>query len=232
MTRDEATNIRSFDRNLTVASAPDSDVAELPPDHGPLSGTRETILLAGLSLFSSRGYHATSIRDIAAAAECGSASLYSHFAAKEEVLAELVQLGHAAHHRVLVTALAEADGGPPAQLRAVMAAHVRLHCEYPALAIVATYERRHLSPSAYAPTAALRAQSEQLLTDIVLRGVQQGLFVVPAVEATLVALGSMGVAVATWFASRADHLTADEIADAYAGLALRMVGWPESPLQT
>src|SRR5688572_28744803 len=77
------------------------DLPDLPGDHP----TRVRILAGGLELFAARGYHATSIRDIAGAATIQSASLYSHFAAKEAILAELVLLAHDVHHRALVSAL-------------------------------------------------------------------------------------------------------------------------------
>ena len=70
-----------------------------------MSPTRLRILLAGLALFGDRGYHGTSIRDIAAEAGMQSASLYSHFASKEAILAELTFIGHDVHHRMLLAAL-------------------------------------------------------------------------------------------------------------------------------
>lgn len=216
---------RSIDRSIDPAQ-PDTLSSEELPDSDTVSGPRHTILLAGLALFSSRGYHATSIRDIAAQAGYGSASLYSYFTSKEEILAALVLLGHDVHHRGLISALADSQPDPGVQLHAVITAHVITHCRYPALALVATHERQHLSPTAAAPAAALRRQSEQLLTDVVLRGIDQGIFSVPAVEATLVAIGSMGIAVASWYPDRSDHLQPAEVASAYADLGLRMVGAP------
>ena len=213
--------LRSDDRHAATHAAGQGDA--LPAEAGE-SGARLAILEAGLSLFADRGYHATSIRDLAAAACCGSASLYSHFRAKEEILSALVQLGHDVHHRALIDALATSAPEPREQLRRVVFAHVEIHCRYPALALVATHERKHLSTTAYAPSLALRRQSEQLLTDVVMRGIDQGLFVVDALEATLVAIGSMGIAVATWYPDRSDHLTSYDVATTYAALALRMLG--------
>ena len=87
-----------------------------------VEGTRGRILVAGLKLFADRGFHATSIRDVAAAAGVQSASLYSHFPSKESILAELVLLGHEEHHRRIVTAMLEAGADPTAQLAALVRA--------------------------------------------------------------------------------------------------------------
>ena len=194
------------------------------PEAASTTPARDSILVAGLGLFSSRGYHATSIRDIAGAAGLGSASLYSHFASKEEILAALVLIGHDVHHRALLSAVLASGPEPRSQMRALVTAHVRMHCQYPALARVATHERQHLSPTALAPAAALRRLSEDLIVEVVARGMQAGDFDIAHPEATLVALGSMGIAVATWFPERAHQMTPDEVATAYADLALRMVG--------
>lgn len=48
--------------------------------------SREEILLSALDLFSVRGYSAVSMRDLAASVQIKSASLYNHFASKEEIL--------------------------------------------------------------------------------------------------------------------------------------------------
>jgi TetR/AcrR family transcriptional regulator, cholesterol catabolism regulator len=57
---------------------------------------RDEILAVAAQLFSERGYHATSVRDIAAHSDLGVASLYSHFTSKNEMLAELVVRYYAA----------------------------------------------------------------------------------------------------------------------------------------
>lgn len=52
--------------------------------------TKEQILEAALDLFSVQGYEATSIAQIADAVGLRKASLYSHFAGKQDILDTLV----------------------------------------------------------------------------------------------------------------------------------------------
>ena len=52
-------------------------------------GTKEKIVNAAISLFSDKGYSKVSVRDIATAVGIKPASLYSHFASKEEILHSL-----------------------------------------------------------------------------------------------------------------------------------------------
>ena len=52
--------------------------------------TKDQILDVALDLFSIRGYEATSISQIADAVRLRKASLYSHFASKQDILDTLV----------------------------------------------------------------------------------------------------------------------------------------------
>jgi AcrR family transcriptional regulator len=197
----------------------------------PLEGhdTRARILRAGLAMFAERGYHATSIRDIAAGAGIQSASLYSHFPSKEAILAELVLIGHEVHHRALVQALAAAGQDPRDQLHRLVSAHVAMHCRYATLATVTTREQQHLSPEAARPSLALLGASQMLAETVLARGEELGVFDVADPEIIRVAIGSLGFSVTPWYPKRADHFTPEEVGEAYAELALRMVGAAATP---
>jgi AcrR family transcriptional regulator len=52
--------------------------------------SRDRILEAGLQLFSSQGYRATSVRDVAAAAELSTGNVYHHFPDKETIFRTLL----------------------------------------------------------------------------------------------------------------------------------------------
>jgi AcrR family transcriptional regulator len=58
--------------------------------HARALATRRRILAAAHELFTTRGYRATSLRDIAAAASVSHPGLLGHFASKDELLAEVV----------------------------------------------------------------------------------------------------------------------------------------------
>jgi len=182
------------------------------------------ILLSGLELFAGRGYHATSIRDIAGAAGIQSASLYSHFVSKEAILAELVLLAHDVHHRALVSALMDAGADPRDQLSAVIRTHVAMHCRFSKLALIAGHERQHLSPEAQGPSEALRRASEQLGEEVIARGVVRGHFHLVNDELSLLAVSSLGAAVSGWYPQRGSGMTPEQVGEVYAMLVLRMLG--------
>lgn len=54
------------------------------------SAMRGSILESAVRLFADRGYEATSLHDIASAAECSKASLLYHFTSKDAILTELL----------------------------------------------------------------------------------------------------------------------------------------------
>ena len=203
-----------------------SDDTTLPPGAAP-RGSRTTILSAALRLIAERGYGGTSVRDIAKEAGIQPATMYAHYPSKEHVLGELIRLGHESHQQMMRAAMLESSADPREQLAALMRAHVRMHAEYPMLAMVANAELHALSPEAAAPALELRRQSEQLLGDVVQRGMQKGVFKVKQPFLALAAIGAMGIRVSHWY-TPGFELSVDEVADEYAGFALKILGAEES----
>lgn len=194
------------------------------PELDSIGETRRRILVAGLDLFAARGYHATSIRDIAAGAGLQSASLYTHFASKEAILAELQTIGHSVHHRALLSALLSGGGEPADQLHRLITAHVAAHCRWPKLAAVSTRELGSLSEQAAAPALALRKSSADLLEEVIARGLAQGAFRIEHLDITLSAISSLGTAVINWYPAKAATYTPEQVGATYADLTLNMVG--------
>lgn len=195
---------------------------ELPEGATP-AGTRGRILLAGLRLFAELGFHGTSIRDLGGAAGVNSATLYTHFPSKEHLLAELVVLGHEEMLKRLRGALLESSADPVDRLRALVAAHVSAHTDFPLLALVANAELHALSAELAAPALALRTQAQELALGVVQHGVDAGVFHVPDVWLATAAISAIGVRVASWFGTDQPYDRA-QVADTYAEFATRIVG--------
>ena len=80
--------------------------------------TRQQILAAAATLFREQGYKATTLRDIAKRLGMGAGSLYYHFASKDEILQEVLDLGISAIDRAVGEALdAMPEAGPLERLR-------------------------------------------------------------------------------------------------------------------
>lgn len=181
------------------------------------------VLGAALKLFAERGYAGASVRDVAAAAGVKAATIYAHYPSKEHILAELCRIGHEEQYRSVRTAVLASSGDPRDQIVAYVRAHVGFHTTYPMLAVVSNSELHVLGEELGAATFVLRRQSEELIQDIIQRGMQAGVFRVKDAWLAVAAIGGMGLRVAYWFAPDY-NLTADQVADGYAEFALRLLG--------
>lgn len=93
------------------------------PDKG---NRRDDVLEAAASLFATKGYAATSIRDIAHEVGILSGSLYYHFASKEELLLEAHARGVAQVTEAVQIALADAAADPWSRMSAACRAHLEV----------------------------------------------------------------------------------------------------------
>src|SRR6202011_2819644 len=84
----------------------------------------EQVYAAALRLFREKGYHATSMQDIAAAVGLYKGSLYHYIGGKQDLLVQVFE-------RAMSTLIAEVESiaadtslGPSTQMRLIVAAHV------------------------------------------------------------------------------------------------------------
>lgn len=187
---------------------------------GTLDAVR-ALLVSAVSCFSSKGFHATTTRDITSAVGLSPGALYVHFRSKEDVLFEIVRTGH---ERALEHLRSQPDDGDPVDhVRALVAGHVAWHARHHTVARVCQYELAALDPEHHAVVLALRQEFSALLRAAVTRGVRAGAFTVPDVNRAVRAMLSLGIDLVRWY--RLDGADSpEELGDFYAGLALRMIG--------
>jgi len=88
-------------------------------------GSRRLILDHAARLLRNGGYHQTTLREIAEAVGIRKASLYYHFASKEEIVEAVVNDGVRFVQEAAVAALAAKEGAPPRErLEAAIRAHL------------------------------------------------------------------------------------------------------------
>lgn len=187
------------------------------------NGTLRRLHEAALLRFAERGYHAVSIRELAEAAGVTVSSIYSHVGAKEELLAELMVVGHLEHNEWMRRAVEAAPADPASQMHALVHAHVSVHATYPLLTRVCNKELHALSPENAARVMDVRHDSERLFLDVVERGIADGRFRDADPWLAVAAIGGMGIRVAEWYDPRGPY-SVEQVAEAYAQLALRMLG--------
>jgi AcrR family transcriptional regulator len=194
----------------------------LLPERATSDGTHRRLLEAGLIRFGERGYHGVSVREIAKAAGVQASSLYSHLESKEQVLYELMLVGHEEHRERLRHSLLESGPAPLEQLERVVTAHVTFHATYPLLARICNREMAALSAGNQDRVRAVRTQSEQVILDVINRGASLGVFRVPDPWLAAAAIGGMGIRVAEWWQPGLGYAV-EEVAASYSLFALRLL---------
>ncbi len=101
------------------------------------------ILTAALPLFVSKGYTATSMRDIAASMNIRAASLYAHIKGKEEIL-ELFCFGMSQEFIDCLNHIKTSEISPELRLKSFVEAHLNLVLKSPEITSVYTQEWKHL----------------------------------------------------------------------------------------
>ena len=151
---------------------------------------RTEILTTAGNLFRERGYHATSMRDIAGALELRGSSLYAHISSKEEMLREIVD--HAAD--AFLAQANSVDGSLPAEerLKALIRGHLEVIAQELPRATVFFHEWKFLSDEYKAQITARRDAYECHFRKAVEEGVREGVFRVEDPKlATLFVLSSL-----------------------------------------
>ncbi|ALW88081.1 TetR family transcriptional regulator [Deinococcus arenae] len=136
---------------------------------------REQILDSASRLFSERGYHATSMRDLAGELGMQGGSLYAHIASKEELLIEIVNQASRQFDEALFTLRGEPMRADE-KLREAMFRHIRVVADNMDSATVFFHEWKHLSPEAYGRVTSWRDTIDGFYRELVTQGVQEGTF--------------------------------------------------------
>jgi AcrR family transcriptional regulator len=182
-----------------------------------------TIRQVATDIFARQGYHAASLRQIAKASEITLGTLYHYYPSKQDLLAELMADALTplidSGHRVR----AEHAGDPKRQLFEAVRRFVMITQASPQLAIIADVELRSLTGDNAARALSMRDEYEGIIRSIVAEGVESGAFHPGDVKMATFAVLAISNQPAYWF-SDSGELTRDDVAEAQAMLALRLVG--------
>lgn len=133
-----------------------------------MSTRRSDLTREAAKLFAQKGYHGTSIGDIAEAMGVQKASLYSHIASKEDLLWETLQEGAAAFHAAL-DGIPE-DLPPADKIRAALRGHLRVVAEQLDVATVFVQEWRYLEGARRDEFVSERRRYEERIRELLREG--------------------------------------------------------------
>lgn len=171
------------------------------------------------TLFSERGYAATTVRDIARALDMQGGSLYAHISAKEDLLWGIVSRAAERFHAA-VRPIANGMGPVSERLRGMIRAHVRVVTDDIEHATVFLHEWRFLGPERRAAIARQRDAYEAYFRAVIAEGMCNGEF--RAGDPKMAGLGILSAlnGIAQWYRP-SGRLAPDAIAHSFADLFLR-----------
>ncbi|HEY8487572.1 MAG TPA: TetR/AcrR family transcriptional regulator [Thermaerobacter sp.] len=185
---------------------------------------REEILTVAGELFRQKGYHATSMQDIAERLQLQRGSLYAHIESKEELLFEIVD--RAADRFLAGIEQAWQEGRTARErLRRALAAHMRVIAEHRDTASVFFHEWRFLRDELRRRIQAKRDRYEARWRELIADGMARGEFrPVDPRFAALLALSAVNWSY-HWY-SPEGPLSPEQVAEAFAGLILQGLETP------
>jgi AcrR family transcriptional regulator len=201
-----------------VSAAPSG--TRVPSGRDPL--TSHSVLDGALTLFAERGYHGTALSEIAGALGVRTPSLYNHMRSKHELLEAIIDATTAG---VLddFHAVRDAGGEPPEVLHRAARVYAYRHATHRREALVVNRDTSSLDEPVRSAMQARRREHEHALRAVIADGVELGVFHVDSPALASFAIRELCVSIARWF-SDDGPLSAEEVADQYAGFALRIVG--------
>lgn len=188
--------------------------------------TEARIRRAATVLFYERGYHATSMRDIAARVGIKAGSLYNHFPGKQDLL---LRISLEATRELYGGAIARLEGvtGAEPALRAYIRWHVEFHATHRLECRVADAELRALAPEARHAVVEVRDAHEELCTELLRRGVRELGWHVANERVVSIAILTLCTEVDAWFRDDGP-LSAGEVGELYADLLINGLEGPRA----
>ena len=200
-------------------------VQEIEQDGSPgeVMPREQQVRAAALRLFRDKGYHATSMRDIAEAVGINKGSLYSYIRSKEDLLIPFFERAMGLLLAEIEAISADASLSPTERLKQAIKAHILNVAEHHDILTVYLSEWRQLTADSLSTVRGQRERYAALFLDILQDGQKKGEFR-SELDARITALGMIGMCnyLFRWY--RGDgRLAPEQIADVLTDLLLRGV---------
>lgn len=199
-----------------------SDVGGSAPPAVPRGSGREALTRAARESFAERGYHGSSIRDIARRAGLSLSALYHWHAGKQELLAAVIEESTQDYFRRCDDALREAGDDPAQRLGALVRATVEYRVSRRVDSTIAASEWRNLEPGHRERLEEMRAAASRLWADLVDDGVARGAFHCEHPGDARRAVIAACNAISQWYEPDRG-LAVPDLVERYTAIALRIV---------
>jgi AcrR family transcriptional regulator len=184
----------------------------------PPTNKEEQIFIEAVRIFKEKGYHATSVQDIADAVGLQKGSLYHYISSKEELLLKIFERSTGALTQQLQEILAS-DLSPTDKLERAIDAHLIALTTQLDLYTVYLSERRVLTGRIHSQVRTEAERTARLLEQIIQEGIDAGDF--RATDSKMAAHAILGMCnwLYQWY-SPTGRLTAEQIASIFSDLVI------------
>lgn len=175
--------------------------------------TGELVYSRAVDLMYERGYHGTSMRDVAGAVGVQMSTLYHYYPSKRELLMSIMTTAMEGMTEYVLIAVAE-QSGPRERLKAAVHAHIMFHADRLKEAVIADTELRSLEGGDLRSIITLRDNYEGIFRAILDEGQKAGVF--RANDSRLTTRLMLGAItdVGNWYRPRG-RLSLEDISTAY-----------------
>lgn len=194
--------------NANVRPSPWPKAADREKERGE---KREAVLKAAVQCFNERGFHATSLDDVAISLNVTKPTIYYYFANKDEILFECVRLGLEGIR--CIAEAAEAQGGNGMErLRALMHGYAVIMTKDFGICVTRTVDHE-LSGESRAKFRSLKREIDMTIRQVIEEGMADGS--IAAGDARLMTFTIAGALnwIARWY-EPTGTMTAEQVADA------------------
>jgi len=184
-----------------------------------VAGMKDTIKRVSIDLFHKQGYFATGISDIARASGIQKASVYYHYANKEDILFDIFKTTMVDLDANLERALTGVKGTEE-KVRAGIRSHVIFHIDRQKEVFISDSELRGLTVDNYKTIIDLRDKYEKKFQALIRAGIKERVFSNLDYKVTSYGIITMCTAVSIWFRA-SGRLTKENIANSYAEFVVK-----------
>jgi len=185
---------------------------------------REQILTEASELFYEHGYQRTTLDMVAQRLGVTKPFIYYHFKDKAAILSEISERGISRGNEVLRQSL-EGKGPAADRLHEAIKAIVRTILSSQRYTAIFFREQKNFDAEILAPLEKMHREFDALLSRLLEEGVAKGEFRIADIRLCALAIGGMVNWAYTWY-RESGRLSADELCEGLAKLALQMVGAP------
>lgn len=151
-------------------------------------------------LFWEKGYHATSMRDIARAYGCRPANIYNFFSDKEEILFEVLS----EEMREIIQPIShlefDEDQDPKEQLKKIIESHLNVTLSYRRSAkLLFDVALDYLNHGKREAIVAMRDHYDRIIRKVIARGMERGIFFTRDPKIVGILIASMITRTRIWF---------------------------------